>query len=69
MSLPLQDSVTHNGDNRNGWKSISLNWLPPSDVCKMDNISFFATVVQKKDTFWVKIPGMVSFQTKIEEFT
>ena len=54
MSLPLQDSVTHNGDKPNGWKSISLNWLPPTDVSLMDNISFFATVVQKKDTNIIK---------------
>lgn len=36
-------------------KTITLDWLPPSDITTMGKISFFATVVKDRMTFWVKL--------------
>ena len=46
-----------------------LKWLPPSKLSGLGNISFFATVVKNKATFWVKLESpklspMVSAKTK-----
>ena len=47
----LQGAVTHSA--RLSVKTLNFEWEPPMSLS--GNISFFATVVKDKATFWVKL--------------
>ena len=47
----FQDAVTH--DEILSVKTVNFEWQPPLNAS--GNISFYATVVKDKRTFWVKL--------------
>jgi hypothetical protein len=49
--MVLQGAVTHSA--RLSVKTLNFEWEPPMSLS--GNISFFATVVKDKATFWVKL--------------
>ena len=63
-----QDSATHS--KQLNLTNATLEWIPPTDVSGLGNISFYATVVKDKTNFWVMLKSpelMVSTLTKLEK--